>query len=323
MLACACQILGCNTVEETLQLPSGIDRAPVAQQWAYISNLSEKIVDKCTLIDISSSVDDTTDRVFNYARVLCHYGALLLEFKDAWAEGDGDRVFCCWRLMMPHFKVWGRSKYALEALRLQLQVKSLFSPMLAHQAKWDRFVNSKGGQGNNIPTDLYNEHIVKLLKNVITTMGSNLTTQGLQRAARSVSSVFAVSKQYDKESGVPVISTAHSTASDAYDVSKVVAVVLKEELLEMNPSRHHSSHKNIRLNPIWNLDKKKTLAWIDKKKRQFQKFGYLTGTIEGYDNEESDEDETDDDEEVDIMVEECIAEYNEDFEESLMQELML
>ena len=158
LLACACKILGCNTVEETLQLPSGINRAPVAQQWAYISNLSEKIVDKCTLIDISSSVDDTTDRVFNYARVLCHYGALLLEFKDAWAEGDGDRVFCCWRLMMPHFKVWGRRKYALEALRFQLQVKSLFSPMLAHQAKWDRFVNSKGGQGNNIPTDLYNEH---------------------------------------------------------------------------------------------------------------------------------------------------------------------
>ena len=35
-------------------------------------------------------------------------------------------------------------------------------------------------------------------------MGSNLTEKGLQRAARSVSSVYAISKQYDKESGVPV-----------------------------------------------------------------------------------------------------------------------
>ena len=56
----------------------------------------------------------------------------------------------------------------------------------------------------NIPTDLYNEHVVKLIKGLITTMGSNLTEKGLQRAARSVSSVYAISKQYDKESGVPV-----------------------------------------------------------------------------------------------------------------------
>ena len=102
MLACACTILGCNTVEDTIQLPLNLQRAPVAQQWAYVSSLSEEIVDKCTLIDISSDVNDTPDRVYNYARILCHYGALLLELKDAWAEGDGDRVFCCWKLMMPH-----------------------------------------------------------------------------------------------------------------------------------------------------------------------------------------------------------------------------
>ena len=321
MLACACTILGCNTVEDTIQLPLNLQRAPVAQQWAYVSSLSEEIVDKCTLIDISSDVNDTPDRVYNYARILCHYGALLLELKDAWAEGDGDRVFCCWKLMMPHFRGWGRTKYALEALRLQLQVKCLFSPKLAHQAKWDRFVNCKGGEGKNIPTDLYNEHVVKLIKGLITTMGPNLTEKGLQRAARSVSSVYAISKQYDKESGVPVTTTAHSTASDTIDVSKVVSVVLKEKLLEVHPNRHHNSHRNIRLNPIWNLDKEKTLKWIDKKKRQFEKFRYVTNAIDGYDNEESEEEEDENDEygsEKDgddwsdsEQVEECIAEYSE------------
>ena len=223
--------------------------------------------------------------------------------------------------MMPHFRGWGRTKYALEALRLQLQVKCLFSPKLAHQAKWDRFVNCKGGEGKNIPTDLYNEHVVKLIKGLITTMGPNLTEKGLQRAARSVSSVYAISKQYDKESGVPVTTTAHSTASDAIDVSKVVSVVLKEKLLEVHPNRHHNSHRNIRLNPIWNLDKEKTLKWIDKKKRQFEKFRYVTNAIDGYDNEESEEEEDENDEygsEKDgddwsdsEQVEECIAEYSE------------
>ena len=33
-----------------------------------------------------------------YARVLCHYGLLMIETRDAWAEGDGERVVRCWQL---------------------------------------------------------------------------------------------------------------------------------------------------------------------------------------------------------------------------------
>ena len=250
LLAYACNILGCSKLDDALVLPQGIQRAPIQQQWEYLSNLAGTIVKECTLSD---DVDDTKDRVYNYARILCHYGALLLEFKDAWAEGDGERVFQCWKLMMPHFKASGRHKYALEALRLQFQVKSTLSPRLAHQAKWNRFINVKGGKGKNIPTDLYNEHIVKLLKHIVTTMGPNLTEMSLQRAARSVSTVFVISKQYDKESGVPVVTTAHCTKSDAGDVTKIVDVVLKEEILKINAGRSHKNFKTIRLNPLWNL----------------------------------------------------------------------
>ena len=190
LLAYACKILGCSKLDDTLVLPRGIQRAPIEQQWEYISHLAGTIVNECTFIDVSGDVDDSEDRVYNYARILCHYGALLLELKDAWAEGDGERVFQCWKLMMPHFKASGRHKYALEALRLQFQVKCTLSPRLAHQAIWDRFVNVKGGRGKNIPTDLYNEHMVKLLKRIVTTMGPNLTEKALQRAARSVSTVY-------------------------------------------------------------------------------------------------------------------------------------
>lgn len=110
------------------------------------------------------------DKVFNYTRVLCHYGALVIEFRDAWREGDGDRVVRCWRLLMPHFKTAGCSKYALEALRLQNQLQIL-SPNLLHQIKWHRFVNTRGGLGSNIPCDLYNEHVNKLVKSSSRTWG--------------------------------------------------------------------------------------------------------------------------------------------------------
>ena len=326
LLAYACKVLGCSKLDDTLVLPQGIKHAPIEQQWEYLSNLAGIIVKECTLIDISSDIEDTQDRVYNYARNLCHYGALLLELKDAWAEGDGERVFRSWKLMMPHFKASGRHKYALEALRFQFQVNSTLSPRLAHQAKWDRFVNVKGGKGQNIPTDLYNEHVVKLLKRIIRTMGPNLTEKAMQRSARSVSTVFAISKQYDKESGVPIITTAHSTKSDAADIAKIIDVVLKEDILNIKPGRSHKKFKTIRLNPLWNLNKEKVLLRIEKRKKEMEKYHTIcTALKENEDGEDSENDEWDDDEwdedngDSDLsgseQVEECIAEYSEGMED--------
>ena len=57
------------------------------------------MVEQCTLIEgthTSEQVKETGDGEYNYARVLCHFGTLVMEFRDAWAEGDGDRIFQCW-----------------------------------------------------------------------------------------------------------------------------------------------------------------------------------------------------------------------------------
>ena len=157
-LAAACKVLEISDLESNVLLPQGIRKAPEQVRLGYIYSIAEQVVKECTLIDFFSDIVETDDHVYNYARVMCHYGALILDFQDACNEGDGERVFRCWRLLLPHFKAAGRSKYSLEALRLQVQVKSLLSPHLAHQVLWNRFVNTKGGMGNNIQMDLYNEH---------------------------------------------------------------------------------------------------------------------------------------------------------------------
>lgn len=309
LLAYACELLGITTLDEHVELPQRICHASVKRQWGYICKLASQVVENCALIDITDVVADTKDGVYNYARVLCHYGSMLLEFRDAWAEGDGERIFRCWRLLLPHFKASGRTKYSLEALRIQLQVKALLSPQLAHQVLWDRFVNIKGGEGNNIPCDLYNEHINKLVKKIILGMGPNLTERALQRAARSVSSIYAICKRYDNESGVPVQTTAHSTKPDVIDVSKVVKSVITNHILHVNPSRHHRAFSKIKLNPVWSLEKEKMIEWIDRKKKYFEKMGACT---EDELDEEEEESEYSDDDDIDECVEESIAEYSEE-----------
>ena len=291
-LACACQLLGITRLSSPVCLPPGLYQSSPDQQRVYVTHLASQVVEQCTLVEHAYSdveVSDAGDHVHNYARILCHLGALVLEFTDGWAEGDGERVYRCWRLLLPHFKAANHTKYALEALRLQFNVKAVLSPQLAHQVLWDRFVNTRGGMGHNIPCDLYNEHVNKLLKHIIASMGANLTAGSLQRAACSVSTLQAICKQFDRESDVAVGTVAHSTRADAEDVAKVTNTVLKLQLLQVTPGRAHLAFRKMRLDPLWNWRKEETKQWIEQKMKEFMKFN---GALKG-EGDESDSEATD------------------------------
>ena len=71
----------------------------------------------------------------------------------------------------------------------------------------------------------------KLIKEIIGHMGSNLTEEAVQRAVRSMFSLDVLCKKFDAESGVPHITSAHSTRSNTIVVKKVV-VLLEQKLLK-------------------------------------------------------------------------------------------
>lgn len=125
LLTAACQTLGTTKLDLPLRIPPGIRRCSSANQCEFLKTIATEVVDKFTLVDkalMGEKVAETGDGVHNYARVLCHYGALVMEFLDSWKEGDGDRAYRCWRLFLPYFLMTNLRKYALEALRLQIQV---------------------------------------------------------------------------------------------------------------------------------------------------------------------------------------------------------
>jgi len=234
------------------------------------------VVDRLTLVDSAfifpGEIADSGDTCYNYARVLCHYGSLVMEFRDAWAEGDGERMLRCWKLFLPHFQAAGHTKYSLAAFNIQLRTNATLSPNAAHQVTWHRFVNSKGGVGKNIPCDLYNEHINRLVKYIIQNLGSNLTETSLQRAAHSVSTLHSICQAYDTECGVPHGAAAHSTKPDTKDVLKVVGNVLPNKLLVPTPEKKHSTFPNLHLNPLHKWGIEKTKSWIERKKKDYLKY---------------------------------------------------
>lgn len=294
LLAAACEILGITKLDSHIPLPPHVQYGQASEKNAYVRSIASQVVERCTLIDdafTDENVLNTKDAKYNYARVLCHYGGLVMEFLDSWAEGDGERVFRCWRLFLPHFHASGRTKYSLQALRVQFQIKCMLSPQLAHEVMWHRFVNTRGGLGRNIPCDLYNEHINKLLKEIIVNMGSNLTKEALQRSACSVSTLQAVCSQFDQVSGVPTGTSAHATYSDKIDIEKVIGVVIQNDLLtESHSKREHATYARIHFNPLNDWNKAKTKKWIEQKKLEFMKFN---GSLNASDSDSDTDSEVD------------------------------
>ena len=53
--------------------------------------ISRTVVERCSLIEGSltdEAVVDKEDGVYNYAQILCHFGSLVMELRDAWQEGE-------------------------------------------------------------------------------------------------------------------------------------------------------------------------------------------------------------------------------------------
>ena len=115
-----------------------------------------------------------TDGVYNYHTRFLKMAMLERNFQDSVKEGDGGRTCRLWKFKMLHFYQKGRTKYSLEALKLQLDLHALLSPSEAHRLRWNRTVNVIGGAGNNISLDMNCEHYILYTKECISQVGANI-----------------------------------------------------------------------------------------------------------------------------------------------------
>ncbi len=187
----------------------------------------------------------------------------------------------CWKV---HFHAGRRSKYALEALRIQIQLATL-SPDLVHQLTWE---SSHGGKGRNIPCDLHNE---KLFKEIIKNMGANFTEVASTRVARAVTTIEQVVELFDSETGIHPQTSTHSRKSDDEDVKKVVKALLEQNILTVQSTpRSHAAFSNMTANPPQSLNRHKLEEWIAVKLKLFSK---RCARHQESDDEESSEESSD------------------------------
>lgn len=206
--------------------------------------------------------------MYNYQCNVMDHGLLYLNFTDAIAEGDGDRIIRCWKFLLLHFFVDGSksTKYALEALYLQFQQQALLSPRQAYCQKWNRSVNNHGKKGKNVSLDLDLEHDNNYLKEAMRKMGPGITEQSVTRICRSLKMAREVIENISRECHVMKRSGIHYTACNEKDLLKMVDNLVQHQALTKINGRRYKTFQYCVESQIQSLDMAAFCKWINKHK---------------------------------------------------------
>lgn len=205
------------------------------------------------------------DNVQAYAKEVMTLGLLYAEFADGIRAGSGIRVIRCWKFLMLVYKAAQRKNYSCEAFALLAQMNFILSPRLSQQLKWSRFVNTRGGKGNNIPCDLHMEHLNRVLKDGIKGLGANKTEKAITRLGKCISSFDQILTNFDESLEVHHSADFHTVAS----LEKDITLVVNELTQNVQPFSFSKgrSHKNVRVKkPIMKtIDSAKFHSWMKEK----------------------------------------------------------
>jgi len=165
------------------------------------------------------------------------HGLLYMNCTDAIAEGDGDCIMRCWKFLLLHFYTdRGSSKYALEALYLQLQQQAILCPRQAYRQRWNRSVSNHGGSGRNVPIDLEVEHDNNSTKEGIRKLGPNLTHAAVTRVARMLHVARATVLNVSKECNMMKRSGKHFVKTTRNDLMKIVNLLVQADVFQETPA---------------------------------------------------------------------------------------
>ena len=170
-----------------------------------------------------------------------------MELRDAIREGDGLRVLRCWKYLLPVFKSSNRHNYSVEVLNMLSQYYFEFTPREAQELIWCRFVSTHSAPGCNIPEDLLQEHLNKVVKDCIKDLGSNKTEAAVIKVGKAVGNLYPILDTFDKENSIKNPSGHHKVPNWDKDRDLLISRLLAAEIFtEKDQCRSHRNFSNPR-----------------------------------------------------------------------------
>ena len=119
------------------------------------------------------------------------------------------------------------------------------------------------GAGNNIPVDLFLEHLNRTLKVFVSSTGANVSPSTITQTSKSLKFLLNISDHFDEICNVNPISLHHTKASSKEDRDKILKQLASESrVFDYVPGRYHKTFKGIHPHISSHLDINKLVTWI-------------------------------------------------------------
>ena len=138
----------------------------------------------------------------DYWRSLLEFGTFYLEYSDAIREGDGEHLLKCWRYLLHICKSADRRNNAVEVLNMLCQYEFELPPQQDQELIWSRFISTHASPRHNIPEDLHQEHLNRVIKDAIRDLGANKTEVAIVHAGEALGTLDPVLWKFDVENNV-------------------------------------------------------------------------------------------------------------------------
>ena len=181
--------------------------------------------------------------MYKYATSLLGYGLFYFELHDA-REGDGLRVLQCWKYLLPVFKCSNRHNYSVEVLNMLSQFHFELNPREAQELIWCHFVSTHASPGRNIPEDLLQEHLNRVVKDCIKGLASNKTVSAVTKVGKALGALYPILNTFDEDNSVKKLSGHHKVPKWDKDRDLVIDHLLAGDIFTQKGKRGHYSFEN-------------------------------------------------------------------------------
>ncbi len=136
--------------------------------------------------------------MLEYGKKFLGLGCFYLEFSDAIKEGDEETILRCWRYLLPIFKSSGRKNCSIDVLCMLCQFEFELPPRQAQELIWNRCVNTHNAPGRNIPCDLHQEHLNRIVKDDIRRLNMNKTDNMILKLGKTIRMTSPLLDNFDE-----------------------------------------------------------------------------------------------------------------------------
>lgn len=155
-----------------------------------------------------------------------------LELCAAIKNGDIGRLEAVLKTVTIMLQAGGSPHYAIELLRLHHGIRYTWTPLRKTAVLSSMLMNTKGRENSWLPSDLYQEHNNRMVKECIKRQGSNRSMDSLKNVTTpNIRTLDTIAENMDNDLGVPYNAGFHRTKSAENDIKSILDSLVENNIL--------------------------------------------------------------------------------------------